>query len=236
MSGPHEKLARLRRYNLAVQQKDPKLAEESRDTDIGLEVFAEAPSPEAAENQIELESIAMRRQRPVLAIRDNVTKLVFIDEADSEIWGERLKKARPLLDTAIPAVGRIDLTGAQLDWVGTGWLVANNIIVTNRHVANEFATRRGDGFAFRMGLNGQISADVTSSRRSRIPTGSYSSCSSRCTSNNRPDPTSPFSRSKSSPATVSSPRRSISRPASPKPRMSPSSGIRPMIAVSPSQS
>jgi hypothetical protein len=69
MSGPHEKLARLRRYNLAVQQKDPKLAEESRDTDIGLEVFAEAPSPEAAENQIELESIAMRRQRPVLAIR-----------------------------------------------------------------------------------------------------------------------------------------------------------------------
>ena len=30
MSGPHEKLARLRRYNLAVQQKDPKLAEESR--------------------------------------------------------------------------------------------------------------------------------------------------------------------------------------------------------------
>ena len=160
MSGPHEKLARLRRYNLAVQQKDPKLAEESRDTDIGLEVFAEAPSPEAAENQIELESIAMRRQRPVLAIRDNVTKLVFIDEADSEIWGERLKKARPLLDTAIPAVGRIDLTGAQLDWVGTGWLVANNIIVTNRHVANEFATRRGDGFAFRMGLNGQISADV----------------------------------------------------------------------------
>jgi hypothetical protein len=30
MSGPHEKLARLRRDNLAVQQKDPKLAEESR--------------------------------------------------------------------------------------------------------------------------------------------------------------------------------------------------------------
>ena len=46
---------------------------------------------------------------------DNVTKLVFIDGADSEIWGERLKKARPLLDNAIPAVGRIDLTGGQLD-------------------------------------------------------------------------------------------------------------------------
>ena len=101
----------------------------------------------------------MRRQRPVLAIRDNVTKLIFIDEADSEIWGERLKKARPLLDRAIPAVGRIDLTGARLDWVGTGWLVAENIIVTNRHVANEFAAR-SEGFAFKMGLNGQMSADV----------------------------------------------------------------------------
>jgi endonuclease G len=160
MAEAHEKLARLRRYNAAVQQKDPKLAEESGDTGIELEVFAEAVSPEAVENQIELESIVMRRQRPVLAIGDNVTKLVFIDEADSEIWGERLKKARTVLDTAIPAVGRIDLTGAPLDWVGTGWLVADNIIVTNRHVANEFAARKGDGFAFRMGLNGQISADV----------------------------------------------------------------------------
>ena len=159
MAQPHEKLARLRRYNSSVQQNDPKLAEESRDTGAELEAFTAAPSPEAVEKQIELESIVMRRQRPVLAIRDNVAKLIFIDEADSEIWGERLKKARPLLDRAIPAVGRIDLTGARLDWVGTGWLVAENIIVTNRHVANEFAAR-SEGFAFKMGLNGQISADV----------------------------------------------------------------------------
>jgi endonuclease G len=159
MAQPHEKLVRLRRYNASVQQNDPKLAEESRDTGAELEAFTAAPSPEAVEKQIELESIVMRRQRPVLAIRDNVAKLIFIDEADSEIWGERLKKARPLLDRAIPAVGRIDLTGARLDWVGTGWLVAENIIVTNRHVANEFAAR-SEGFAFKMGLNGQISADV----------------------------------------------------------------------------
>ena len=159
MAQPHEKLARLRRHNASVQQNDPKLAEESRDTGAELEAFTAAPSPEAVEKQIELESIVMRRQRPVLAIRDNVTKLIFIDEADSEIWGERLKKARPLLDRAIPAVGRIDLTGARLDWVGTGWLVAENIIVTNRHVANEFAAR-SEGFAFKMGLNGQMSADV----------------------------------------------------------------------------
>ena len=47
----------------------------------------EAVSPQAADEMLGLESIAMRTQRPVLAIRDNVTQLVFIDEADSEIWG-----------------------------------------------------------------------------------------------------------------------------------------------------
>ena len=123
-------------------------------------MVTEAVSPQAAEEMLGLESIAMRTQRPVLAIRDNVTRLVFIDEADSKIWGERLTKARSLLDVAIPAVGRIDLVGAQLDWVGTGWLVAENIIVTNRHVAREFAERKGDGFAFKMGLREQMDGDV----------------------------------------------------------------------------
>lgn len=160
MAEPNGKLARLRRYNVSIQRKDPKLAEESRDTGVEMEVFTDALSPESIEQQIELESIVMRRQRPVLAIRDNVTQLVFLDEPDSEIWADRLKAAKSILDTAIPAVGRIDVAGAQLDWVGTGWLVADNIIVTNRHVANEFAVRKGEGFAFRMGLNGQMAADV----------------------------------------------------------------------------
>lgn len=159
MATPQEQLARLRRYNLSVRENDPKLAEELRDR--GFEAMVtEAVSPQAAEEMLGLESIAMRTQRPVLAIRDNVTRLVFIDAADSKIWGERLTKARPLLDVAIPAVGRIDLMGAQLDWVGTGWLVAENIIVTNRHVAREFAERKGDGFEFKTGLREQIGADV----------------------------------------------------------------------------
>ena len=35
------------------------------------------------------------------------------------------------------------------DWLGTGWLVRENIVVTNRHVASAFATRNpGGGFMF----------------------------------------------------------------------------------------
>ncbi len=37
----------------------------------------------------------------------------------------------------------------QFDWVGTGWVVADDIIVTNRHVASAFAHRQGDVFTFR---------------------------------------------------------------------------------------
>ena len=65
-----------------------------------------------------------------------------------------------MLDSAIRAVGRIDLQGARLDWVGTGWLVPDNILVTNRHVAHEFAMRKGDGFTFQIGIDGPIAADV----------------------------------------------------------------------------
>jgi len=157
---PQKQLARLRRYNLSVRENDPKLAEEVRDLGYEARGADEALSPQATDEMLGLESIAMRTQRPVLAIRDNVTQLVFIDEADSKIWGERLTKARHLLDIAIPSVGRIDLTGAPLEWVGTGWLVAENIIVTNRHVAREFAERKGDGFAFKMGLAELMGGDL----------------------------------------------------------------------------
>src|SRR3984893_8136399 len=160
MATQQKQLARLRRYNLSVRENDPKLAEEARDLGYEVRAAEEAVSPQAADEMLGLESIAMRTQRPVLAIRDSVTQLVFIDEADSKIWGERLTKARPLLDIAIPSVGRIDLTGAPLDWVGTGWLVAENVIVTNRHVAREFAERKGAGFAFKIGLPELMGGDL----------------------------------------------------------------------------
>ena len=160
MSEIEERLARLRNFNALVHRDDPKLAEESADLGgprAGLEAMEVVRSPDES---IGLESIVLRRTRPVLAIRDNDLVMNFVDQADSEIWQARLTKAKPLLDSAIRAVGRIDLQGARLDWVGTGWLVAENILVTNRHVAREFAARKGDGYTFQIGLNGPMSADI----------------------------------------------------------------------------
>lgn len=162
MNTVESKLSRLRNFNEWVHNSDPQLAEESRDLHPARPSGAleSLELPGAPEDNVALESIVLRRTRPVLTIRDNTAKLDFIDKADSEIWKERLTKAKPYLDAAIRAVGRIDLQGGRLDWVGTGWLVGENLLVTNRHVAREFATRKGDGFTFQVGLNGPMTADV----------------------------------------------------------------------------
>ncbi|MER8583172.1 DNA/RNA non-specific endonuclease [Mesorhizobium sp. M1423] len=155
-----DQLARLRRFNMSVRAGDSELRVESADLGVENEALEMMQSPEALDQAVELESIVMRRERPVLAIQNNATKLIFIDKADSEIWETRLKKAKPLLDKAIRAVGRVNLVGGQLDWVGTGWLVAENVLVTNRHVAREFAERKGAGFTFKPGASAPIEANT----------------------------------------------------------------------------
>jgi len=59
-------------------------------------------------------------------------------------WRGPLEHARPLLERALRAVGRIE-DGETGEHYGTGWLVLPNLVVTNRHVALEFATRKSDG-------------------------------------------------------------------------------------------
>lgn len=76
MSALRQPLARLRGFNAAVRQGDPKIAEESADRN-GLEALEVERPPEALQQDIGLESIIMRRQRPVPAIRNNETQLVF---------------------------------------------------------------------------------------------------------------------------------------------------------------
>ncbi len=102
-----------------------------------------------------LESIVLRVGRPVLTIFKNEAKLVFQD-SESQVWKEKLGRAKNKLDKAIRSVGRIELRNhPYMDWVGTGWLVAPGIVVTNRHVAEVFGVLGGNGFVFRQGSDGQ---------------------------------------------------------------------------------
>ena len=101
------------------------------------------------------ETIVLRTGRPVLAVKNDNPELVFRD-ADSQVWKERLEKAKDRVQRAVLASGRVEVQHhPTFDWIGTGWLVRENIIVTNRHVAKEFARRQGTQFAFRPGTRGR---------------------------------------------------------------------------------
>ena len=150
-----EKAALLRAYNNSLLEADPELA------DIGVRAndFLEArPSPQAV---IGLETIVMRRRRPVLEIRNGTPLLEFKDQDDIALWKSRLEKAHDILASAIAAVGRIELTGhPDYSWVGTGWLVHDRYLVTNRHVAEEFARADGERFVFQPGSDGPMGVSI----------------------------------------------------------------------------
>lgn len=108
----------------------------------------ENPPDEATD--LPLEAIVLVMGRPVLLIRNDDYDL---SQLETDTWRSRLDIARPVLTNAIRSVGRIDLdNNPQFDWVGTGWVIADDIIVTNRHVASVFARRLGDRFVFRSSM------------------------------------------------------------------------------------
>jgi hypothetical protein len=56
---------------------------------------------------------------------------------------EILDQVKTNIETTARSVGRIEVTGhPTLEWVGTGFLVAKNVLMTNRHVAKEFARQK----------------------------------------------------------------------------------------------
>jgi endonuclease G len=154
----------------AIEQRDAKLAEELKSVreqerssvteaapiDLGLESFVETEDIPT----VGLETIVLRTGRPVLAVSNNEPQLVF-NEVESEVWKERLVEARDGIIQAARAVGRIELkNNPRFEWVGTGWLVDEDIVVTNRHVASEFAKGSGGQFTFLSGPSGAMSASI----------------------------------------------------------------------------
>ena len=153
MGSKEDSLQLLRAYNDALIGDDEEMAESAaRET---LEVALPLDQAIAAE------SIAMRKRRPVLAIRNGEAVLEFNDPGDVPVWKGRLESAKSVLARAIPAVGRIDLKrNPDYQWVGTGWLVHEGYVVTNRHVAEEFAHSDGNKFVFQAGLDGDMEASI----------------------------------------------------------------------------
>ena len=127
--------------------------------DIGLDTATRAVARLASTDTVESpenfrrETIVLRAGRPVLAVREGVPVLEF-EDAESEVWKDRLKTAAEVLQKPITAVGRIEVDNHPwFKWVGTGWLVDGDIVVTNRHVAEEFVSRSRGSLTFTIGFD-----------------------------------------------------------------------------------
>ena len=80
--------------------------------------------------------------------------------ADHELWRDLTGDANihGQLRKAIPAVGRIELPGqTQIPYGGTGFVVGHGLLMTNRHVAEIFASGLGDRrISFRSGWRAAV--------------------------------------------------------------------------------
>ena len=95
-----------------------------------------------------VESIIRKVGRPVLLVRGNSYGPGGLQDDLCRL----LQASRSRLDPVIPAVGRVEVYyHPDRLWVGTAWLVARDVVATNRHIAEEFAGT-GGGYKPRLGV------------------------------------------------------------------------------------
>ena len=121
--------------------------------------YMEQPSAARwAANAVETytEAIILAQGRPSLLIQNDT-----FEQPQLGIWQDRLAQHRDSINATIPSVGRVEvLRNPDFDWLGTAWMIDENILVTNRHVAAEFAGKRGGQFVFLASGLGEMRANV----------------------------------------------------------------------------
>jgi phosphatidylserine/phosphatidylglycerophosphate/cardiolipin synthase-like enzyme len=148
----------------AQYQKQEAAAKAVPPAGVSFEATAAGVQPAPAMTPFEavLETI-VREERPVLFVKDD-----WIDTEHVEAIGQEaedlikdLDAKRAIMQPLMSLIGRIDVAGFPgNDFLGTGWFVDTEIVVTNRHVAELIARWDGRKFAFVRGVGGR---PVTSS-------------------------------------------------------------------------
>ncbi|MCA1367211.1 DNA/RNA non-specific endonuclease [Bradyrhizobium sp. BRP14] len=98
-----------------------------------------------------LEAIILAEMRPpYFIVNDEIQIAGDFDRVDL------IRDRKAILEATARNVGRVDLLHHPTqDFVGTGWLIAKDIVVTNRHVAEFFTSIERDGsFRFKPGSDG----------------------------------------------------------------------------------
>jgi endonuclease G len=92
-----------------------------------------------------LEAIVRVVGRPPLLIKDGT-----YEKPPTESLRKKLEPHRKRINAVVASVGRVEFRFHRVPWGGTGWMIDEKIMVTNRHVAELVAEadRRG-GFRFK---------------------------------------------------------------------------------------
>ena len=99
-----------------------------------------------------LEAIVLLRGRPVLLIQDD--RWAMPKSAEIAKWiGSPTDPGNKLMPR-IPSIGRVEVLDFSSDYIGTGWMLEENVLITNRHVVDEFGLTAGASFPFRRNLSG----------------------------------------------------------------------------------
>jgi len=93
--------------------------------------------------QAALEAVVAFFGRPALAIRNG-------SFGTPPVGWEALEEHREAIERTIDATGRVELAGSGM--LGTGFLVTEDLVMTNRHVAQQFCRQAADRWVLRLGV------------------------------------------------------------------------------------
>lgn len=162
-----ERSARRRTMNSILCDKELRceLQRRAADNELGSQwdvdtrtlasLLDQPPSGDEFEGHPLSEAIVRAQARPVLLVENHRVTL-----PSSDVLSRRIAKHAGAFEPALRSVGRVELVGhPELDWVGTGWMIEEDVIVTNRHVADEFARRDATGLGY-VFVRNQAGAEV----------------------------------------------------------------------------
>jgi len=117
----------------------------------GLEKLAEGRADEIDDDEsFGMEAIVLLEGRPAILVQNH-------DFAPQQGDWAVLDGHRAAIRESLARVGRVELSGhLSLDWLGTAFLVGPDVVLTNRHVAAEFARGDGAGWTFQQGISARL--------------------------------------------------------------------------------
>lgn len=116
--------------------------------------------PDLPDDRMQLEAIVRTTGRPPLLVQNDDWTYEMTMPVVAAIRSRLDAPAvRSRLQPRIKSVGRIErvTAGGQPAMVGTGWLIEKNVMVTNSHVAGQFARATSDQTSFQMTLTDEQS-------------------------------------------------------------------------------